>query len=80
MPDYVAGLQFDTVFLMHVDAKESPSDATLGARQRFITNVYLGASRAEKTLFLSTSLNGGGPADILEMAIERKSLRQVVKS
>jgi hypothetical protein len=78
MPEYVAGLQFDTVFVIHVDASAAPKDASIDARQRFISNVYLGSSRAERTLNLSTSLSEGGPSDVLDMALERKSLERVL--
>ena len=77
MPEYVAGLQFETVFLIHVDAREAPTDAGLGMRRRFISNVYLGSSRAEKTLRLSASRSRGGAADILSLALDRNTLRQV---
>ena len=30
MPEYVAGLQFDTVFLIHVDAAEAPINSGTG--------------------------------------------------
>lgn len=74
MPEYVAGLQFDTVFLIHVDAVEAPADSGDGLRRRFISNIYLGSSRAEKTLRLSACLNRGGKSDILDMALARGSL------
>lgn len=77
MPEYVAGLQFDTVYLIHIDASEAPIDAGDGVRRRFISNVYLGSSRAEKTLHISACLTKGGKSDILNMAIERKSLLEV---
>lgn len=74
MPEYVAGLQFDTVFLIHADAAEAALDAGDGIRRRFISNIYLGSSRAEKTLRLSASLAHGGRSDIFDMAIGRQSL------
>lgn len=77
MPEYVAGLQFETVFLIHVDMQEAPADASLGLRRRFISNVYLGSSRAENNLFISASAGRGGPSDVLNLAIERMTLNQV---
>ncbi len=74
MPEYVAGLQFETVFLIHVDATEAPSDASDGMRRRFISNIYLGSSRAEKALSVAACLTRGGRSDILDMALQRKSL------
>lgn len=78
MPEYVAGLQFDTVFLINVDMADAPLDAGDGIRRRFISNTYLGASRAEKSLHISSCLSRGGKSDVLEMALERKSLKEVV--
>lgn len=80
MPEYVAGLQFETVFLINVDAAEAPTDAGDGIRRRFISNIYLGSSRAEQKLYLSASLSRGGKSDVLEMALERQSLREVAPS
>lgn len=77
MPEYVAGLQFDTVFLIHVDGEEAPSDAGDGLRRRFISNIYLGSSRAEKTLRISSCLTRGDHSDILDMPLERGSLIKV---
>ena len=77
MPEYVAGLQFETVFLMHVDAAEAPTDASDGVRRRFISNIYLGSSRAEKTLSVAACMTRGGRSDILDMAMQRKSLVEV---
>lgn len=77
MPEYVAGLQFDTVFLIHVDASEAPLDSSDGMRRRFISCIYLGSSRAEKALHISACQSRGGKSDILDMAIDRKSLREV---
>ena len=77
MPEYVAGLQFETVFLMHVDASEAPIDVGLGIRRQFISNIYLGSSRAEKTLRITASRSRGGASDILNLALDRNSLRQI---
>jgi hypothetical protein len=77
MPEYVAGLQFDTVFLIHADATEAPPSSSIGARRRFISNIYLGSSRAEKTLRISSSLARGGKSDIFDMALKRGSLLEV---
>jgi superfamily I DNA/RNA helicase len=80
MPEYVAGLQFDTVFLINVDAADAPIDAGDGIRRRFISNIYLGSSRAEQKLHLSACSSRGGRSDVLDMAIERRSLREAMPS
>jgi hypothetical protein len=77
MPEYVAGLQFDTVFLIHVNASEAPLDAGIGLRRQFISTVYLGSSRAERHLFISASAARGGSSGVLNMAVDRGSLREV---
>lgn len=77
MPEYVAGLQFETVFLINVDAVEAPIDAGDGVRRRFISNIYLGSSRAEQKLHLSSCMSRGGASDVLEMALQRNSLLEV---
>ncbi|WP_445989508.1 UvrD-helicase domain-containing protein [Chromobacterium haemolyticum] len=76
MPEYVAGLQFDTVFLLNVDTSEAPADASIGLRRRFISNLYLGSSRAENSLQLASCITRGGASDILNLALSRKSLIQ----
>jgi len=74
MPEYVAGLQFDTVFLISADQNEAPIESPMGFRRRFISNAYLGASRAKQRLVVTACTNRGGPADVLELALERSSL------
>jgi len=76
MPEYVAGLQFDTVYLIHVDQSESSSDAELGRLRQFISSTYLGSSRAERRLIIASSATHGGASDILRMAQTRESLME----
>jgi hypothetical protein len=77
MPEYVAGLQFDTVLLIHADVADAPIGAGIGVRRRFISSVYLGASRAENTLTLHVCSSRGGPSDILNMSLERGNLIEI---
>lgn len=66
MPEYVAGLQFDTVYLIHVD--EVDFDDRIrgsGFQRRYISRCYVGASRASKKLVISSSHERGGPSRIL---------------
>ncbi|EBA13242.1 UvrD-helicase domain-containing protein [Roseobacter sp. CCS2] len=74
MPEYVAGLQFDTVFLVNVNRSEAPKNSGVGRRRQLISNTYLGASRAENRLHISSSDDEGGPSDVLDLAIDRGSL------
>lgn len=78
MPEYVAGLQFDTVFLIHVDQVDFQSEyLSLGARRRYVSRAYLGASRAKKTLIISSALDRSGPSDILKTSIKNGTLKEV---
>jgi hypothetical protein len=78
MPDYVAGLQFEVVFLIDVDrAEEQVEEYGIGGRRRFISRCYLGASRASKVLKLSALGDRGGPAQVLDVPLRTKSLVKV---
>lgn len=80
MPEYVAGLQFQTVFLIHVDQNEAPMDAGIGIRRQFISNIYLGASRAEETLKLSACTSRGGASQVFSLAFDRNTLTKVIRT
>jgi hypothetical protein len=76
MPDYVAGMQFESVYLMHLDQAELGDDReNIGIRRRLISRVYLGASRARSRLVIAASHERGGPSEILERPIGRASLQ-----
>ena len=68
-PEYVAGLQFDTVII--VDANENlvprGMDSQLQLR-RFLSNLYLGMSRAERVLEVYATDDAGGLTRHLESA------------
>jgi hypothetical protein len=75
MPEYVAGLQFDTVLLMDVNRAEVPEGPhAVGAKRRFVSAVYLGASRAESNLELFSRDDAGGPSSILDRGLMDGSL------
>lgn len=78
VPEYVAGLQFETVYLVHANTQEAPADAGDGLRRRFISDVYLGSSRTERNLTICASVVRGGPSDVLNLALERGSLLTTV--
>jgi hypothetical protein len=60
-PEYVAGLQFDTVILVDVNANLIPDGAYRGsAERRFLSELYLGMSRAERRLLLLASRDADG--------------------
>ncbi len=70
MPEYVAGLQFDTVLLIDVNQGEVPDGPyAAAALRKFAAQVYLGASRAERRLELYASQDHGGPAALTSRAV-----------
>ncbi|NRP75736.1 hypothetical protein ILFOPFJJ_06659 [Ensifer psoraleae] len=75
MPEYVAGLQFDTVFLVHVDQTDlSDEYLSQGARRRYVSRAYLGASRAARKLVIACCVERGGRSVILESPLRNESL------
>lgn len=75
MPDFVAGVQFDTVFLIEVnDGEVEDGPYSTSALRRFVSTVYLGASRAERTLEIYSSEERGGPSRVLRYAINNGAL------
>ncbi len=75
MPQYVAGLQFESVYLIHVDKAALVSDdVSIGERRRFISQTYLGASRASSNLYLAASNERGGASDVLRGPLASESL------
>ncbi len=66
MPEYVAGLQFDTVYLIHADSADFDEHLGQGARRRYVSRVYLGASRAVRCVSIASSREHGGPSSLLE--------------
>ena len=75
MPYFVAGLQFDNVFIIHVDALDMSDDfISQGSRRRYVSMFYLGASRSVKKLFIASSSSRGGPNSLLKAAINNNTL------
>lgn len=78
MPDNVAGLQFERVYLIYVDKQELDSEElSLGAQRQLLSRLYLGASRASRDLTLAVSHQRGGVPDILRTAIDHGVLAEV---
>ena len=78
MPEYVAGLQYDTVLLIDVNRGEVPEGPySAAARRKFVSQVYLGASRAERRLELFASDERGGIASVVAQAVTNGSIMQV---
>lgn len=77
MPEFVAGLQFHTVFLIHVDSADYDENQGQGTRRRYVSRAYLGASRAERQILLSSSKEHGGPSQLLAAPLANATLRLV---
>ncbi|QCO13967.1 hypothetical protein D3869_01230 [Azospirillum brasilense] len=78
MPEYVAGLQFKTVFVIGCNRQDAAAVGTHpDARRRFASLAYLAISRAEKVVELHYSLERGGPAELFHNAIEQEILRLI---
>jgi hypothetical protein len=75
MPDFVAGVQFDTVYLIEVnDGEVEDGPYSTGSLRRFVSTIYLGASRAEQVLEIYSSDERGGPSRVLRHAINNGAL------
>ncbi|WP_241301155.1 UvrD-helicase domain-containing protein [Burkholderia cenocepacia] len=77
MPEFVAGLQFHTVFLIHADSADYDEDQGQGTRRRYVSRVYLGASRAARNIQLSSSKEHGGPSHLLAAPLANSTLRRL---
>ena len=69
MPEYVAGLQFETVYVIDANKSEIPEGAyAAAAARKFISQLYLGASRAERVLEIYARKDKGGLSSLLSIA------------
>lgn len=74
-PEYVAGLQFEVVYLLHADnADLSDEMLSQGARRRYLHRFYLGASRAKTKLVITASRERGGYSEMLKGTLRLGSL------
>lgn len=70
-PEYVAGLQFDTVILVDVNRHQVPDGKNSSFHlRRFLSEMYLGMSRAQNELYIISSKDQGGVPTSLEKAIQ----------
>lgn len=78
MPEFVAGLQFDTVLLIDVNQGEVPDGPyAAAARRKFVSQVYLGASRAERHLEFYASQEHGGVSALMSGAVLKNAVLTV---
>ena len=71
MPDNVAGLQFDRVYVINVD-KQVLDDKNIsqGEHRRLLSRLYLGASRASRYLTFAATEERGGYSEILQTPLD----------
>lgn len=79
MPEYVAGMQFDTVFLIDVNQDETPATSAYYAslNRKFVSQLYLGASRAETNLGIYACKEHGGISSALSIAIQNNLISMI---
>ncbi len=72
MPEFVAGLQFEDVYLLDVNNALFTDGEAAGVqdKRRALSTIYLGASRAMRTLHLSSLTTSGGPPACINHAVE----------
>ena len=76
MPENVAGLQFDRVYVINVDKQElDDADMSFGAHRQILSRLYLAASRASRHLTLAASEDCGGYSEVLKNALQVEALR-----
>jgi hypothetical protein len=74
-PEYVAGLQFDTVIVVDANADQVPDGQYKAYKlRRFLSELYLGLSRAEHRLVVLASRDQGGLTKVLDVAKATNSL------
>jgi hypothetical protein len=79
MPEFVAGTQFDTVLMIDVNRDEIPDGPySTAALRKFVSQVYLGASRAERRLEFYASEDHGGIAPMFALAVLGKVVDEVL--
>lgn len=74
-PEYVSGLQFDIVFVLHPDAALLDSEDSGPRRKRLnVRRLYLAATRASKELHFACSDELGGKSRIFDHAISSQTI------
>lgn len=75
MPEYVAGLQFEAVFLIHSDKSDLlDGDRNLYQWRQHLSRAYLGSTRAKSKLFIACSTERGGPSPAILQPLKNGSL------
>lgn len=76
-PEYVAGLQFDTVILVDANDSQIPEGQHRSYQlRRFLSELYLGLSRAERSVLVLASREEGGLTKTLSQAVSLGLLKE----
>lgn len=70
LPEYIGGLQFDSVLVIDVNEDDSGERGAHFERRRFLTDLYVACSRAKSSLEIHATRDRGGLSSILTSAIE----------
>lgn len=76
-PSYVIGLQFEVIILVgcySIYNENAPNQS--GYKRRFLNDLYLGASRAKKDLYLYSNKEAIAIPDVIKTALDNKLLIQ----
>jgi hypothetical protein len=77
-PEFVAGLQFDTILLIEANEDEVPDlSFRASAQRKFVSVLYLGASRAERVLEVFATAEHGGATQLLDIALRQHAIQSV---
>lgn len=77
MPEHVAGLQFDTVVLVDANDSQVPEGQHRSYQlRRFLSELYLGVSRAERSILILANKEEGGLTKTLVPAVKRGLLAE----
>lgn len=75
MPEYVAGLQFEIVFLIHLDKADLlEENRDLYQWRQHLSRAYLGSTRAKSKLVVACSVERGGPSPAILQPLRNGSL------
>lgn len=76
MPEYVAGLQFEYVFILGAEANAQNSNSHSEFR-KYLSNLYLAVTRAERAVHVASSDERGGHSDVIVSAMANGAMKEL---
>lgn len=73
LPEYIAGLQFDTVFILGAD-RDLEDRGSDSERRKYLSNLYVGVTRAERVVHIACCSEFGGRSGVVLGAMADGSL------